>query len=59
MLYHDMRRLLKNKDAHIMVNDSHYPIPQVRDKKKRYTARDIKWADRSIRFQHITGQPIK
>ena len=42
-----------------MVNDSYSPIPQVQYKKKRYTARDIKWADRASRFQHITGQPIK
>ena len=44
MFYHDMRHILKNKDAHIMVNDSHSPIPQVKDKKKGYTARNIKRA---------------
>ena len=54
-----MRHLLKNKDAHILVNDLHPPIPQVHDKKERYTARDIKRADRARRFQHITGQRIK
>ena len=54
-----MSPLLKNKDAHIMVNDSHLPIPQVQDKNKRYTTRDIKWDDRARLFQHITGQPIK
>ena len=41
-----------------MVNDSHSPIPQVQDKKKRYTARYIKRADRARRFQNITGQSI-
>ena len=59
LFYHDMRHLLKNKDAHILVNDSHSPIPQVQDKKERYTARDIKRADCARLFQHITGQPIK
>ena len=29
IFYHYMRYLLKNKDAHIMVNDSCSPIPQV------------------------------
>ena len=42
-----------------MVNDSHPPIPQVQEKKKIYTARDIKRADHARRFQNITGQPIK
>ena len=59
LFYHDMRHLLKNKDAHILVNDSHSPIPQVQDKKERYTTRDIKRADLARRFHHITGQPIK
>ena len=59
MFYHDMRHLLKNKDAHILVKYSHSPIPQVQDKKERYTARDIKRADRARQFQHITGHPIK
>ena len=54
-----MRHLLKNKDAHILVNDSHSPIPQVQDKKERYTSRDIKRANCARRFQHITGNPIK
>ena len=59
MFYHDTRHLLKNKDAHIMVNNSQSPIQQVQDKKKGYTARDIKRADRARKFQHITGQLIK
>ena len=42
-----------------MVNDSHYPIPQVQDKNTMYTTHDIKRADRARRFQNITGQPIK
>ena len=42
-----------------MVNDSHSPIEQVQSKNKRYTARDIKRAGPSRKFQHITGQPIK
>ena len=41
LFYHDMRKLLKNKDSRILANKSHYPIPQVKDKKKIYTARDI------------------
>ena len=59
LFHHDMRHLLNNKNAHILVNDSHSPIPQVQDKKGRYTARNIKRADCVRRFQHITGQPIK
>ena len=59
LFYHNMRHLLKNKYAHILVNDSHSPIPQVQDKKERYTARDIKRADRARRFKNITGQKIK
>ena len=59
LFYHDMTHLLENKDAHIMVNDSHYPIPKVQDKKERYTTRDIKQADCVRQFQRITAQPIK
>ena len=33
IFYHDMRYILKNKDAHILVNDLHSPIPQVQYKK--------------------------
>ena len=54
LFYHDMRHLLKNNYTHIMVNNLYSPIPQVQDKKKIYTSRDIKWADRARRFQHIT-----
>ena len=54
-----MRHPLNKKDAHIMVNNSHYPIPQVQGEKKGYTAHNIKRADRKKGFQHITGQPIK
>ena len=42
MFYHDIMHFLKNKYAHIMVNDSHPPIPQVKDNKKGYTTRNIK-----------------
>ena len=59
IFYHNIRHLLNNKDAYILVNDSRSPIPQVQDKKERYTDRDIKRADSSSRFQRITGQPIK
>ena len=59
LFYHDISHLLKNKDAHILVNDLHSPIPQVQEKKERYTARNIKRADFARRFQHITGHPIK
>ena len=51
--------LLKNKDANTMVNDSHYPISQMQDKKKRYTACDIKLDDHARQFQHITDHPTK
>ena len=54
--YHDIRHLPKNKDAHIVVNDSCFPVPQVKDKKKGYTARDIKISDRARQLQHISGQ---
>ena len=59
MIYHDMSHLLNKKDAHIIANNSHSPIPQVQDKKKRYTAHNIKRADCARQFQHITGHPIK
>ena len=59
LFYHDMRHLLKKKDAHIMVKDSHSPIPQVHDKKKVYNARNIKWSGCERQFQNITGHPIK
>ena len=29
LFYHNMRHLLKNKDAHIMMDDLHSPIPHV------------------------------
>ena len=54
-----MRNLLNNKYVHIMVNDPHSPIPQVQEKKKIYTARNIKRAGRAKWFQHITSHPIK
>ena len=53
-----MRNLLKNKDAHIMVNDSHSLMSQLKDKKKLFTARVIKISYHTRWFQHITGQPI-
>ena len=55
---HNKRHLLNNKDAHILVNDSHSPIPQVQEKKERHTARDIKLNYRARQFQHITDHPI-
>ena len=58
IFYYDMRNLLKNKDVHIMVNDSHSPISQVQDKKKGYTSRNIRRADIERQFQRITGLPI-
>ena len=42
-----------------MVNNLHFPIPQVQDKNKGYTARNIKRADCVRRLQHITSQTIK
>ena len=59
LFYHDMMRLPKNKDAHIMLNNSHPPIPQVQYKKERYTDCNIKKDDHERQFQHITGKPIK
>ena len=59
LFYHNMRHLLKKKDAHIMANDSNSQIPQVKDKNKGYTNRNIKQADRARQFQNITGQSIK
>ena len=58
LFYHDMSHPLKKKDAHIMVNDSHSSIPQVKEKKKGYTDRDIKRANSVRRFQNITCQPL-
>ena len=53
-----MSHLLENKYVHIMVNYSRSSIPQVEDKTKGYTSRDIKRDNRARRFQNITGQPI-
>ena len=47
LFYHDMKHLPNNKDANIMVNDSHSAIPQVQYKNKRYTASNIKQANRA------------
>ena len=50
---------MKNKDAHIMLKNSHSPIPQVQYNKKVYTSRNIEISDRARQFQNITGQLIK
>ena len=43
IFYHNSRHVLKNKkNAHIMVNDTLSPIPQLEGKKKHHTDRDIK-----------------
>ena len=42
----NMRLLIKNNIAQIMVNDSHSPKPQVEEKKKRYTTSDVNRSDR-------------
>ena len=42
-----------------MANNSHPPTQKVQEKKKHYTACDIKQDDCARRFQHINGQPIK
>ena len=42
-----------------MVNDSRSPIPQVEEKKKQYTACDVKRDGHARRLQHITGQSVK
>ena len=54
-----MRHHVKNKDAHIMLKNSHSPIPQVQYNKKVYTSRNIERSDRARQFQNITGQLIK
>ena len=59
LLYHYMRHLLKNNNAHIMVNDPRPHIPKVGGNKKEYTDRDVKKADCPRWFQHITSQLIK
>ena len=59
MFYYDLRHLLKNMDADIMVNDSHETTRQVQDKNKIYHACDIKRADCAKLFQHITGKTTK
>ena len=58
LFYHNMRLLIKNKSAHIMVNYSRSPIPQVEEKKKQYNACDVKRYDCARLFQHIVGQPV-
>ena len=59
LFFHNMRHFIKNKNnAHIMVNDSHPPIPQVEENNKQYTVHDVKRDDWSIKLQNITGQPI-
>ena len=42
-----------------MVNNSHSPVPHVVEKKKQYTAHDIKRANSKRIFQHIIVQPVK
>ena len=42
-----------------MMNDSQSTIQQVEEKKKQYTARDVKRADRARRFKHTTDQTAK
>ena len=59
LFYLVMMNLLKNKkNTQIMVNDSRYLIPQVEEKKKQYTSRDINRDYHARRFQHTDGQPI-
>ena len=53
-----MRHLIKNRDAHIRVNNSNSPIPQMKDKKKGYITRNIKLSDRARRLKHINVHPI-
>ena len=50
LLYHNMRHLLKNNNAHTMVNDSRSPIPQVEEKMKQYTSCYVKRADCARQF---------
>ena len=55
-----MRHLLKNKkNARITVKNSRSPIPQVEEKKKQFTARDVESYGCARWFQHITSQPVK
>ena len=41
------------------MNYSRSPIPQVDEKKKYYTARDVNKDDRASQLQHTTCQPVK
>ena len=51
-----MIQLLKNKNnAHIIVNNSRSPIPQVEEKKKQYTARDVNMDDWARKLHRITS----
>ena len=58
LFYQDMRHFFKNKNAHIMVNYSPPPIPQVKEKKKHYTNCGVKRANHESQYQDITGQPV-
>ena len=59
LFYHYMRHILKNNNAHIMVNYSHSPIPKLEENNKQYTARDVNRADHARWFQNIYVQPVK
>ena len=41
-----------------MVDNSRSQIPQIKEKNKQHTARNVKKADHARQFQHITVQPV-
>ena len=59
LFYHNMRHLIKNKNTQITVNESQFPIPQMEEKKKRYSAHDVNRAYCARKFRHTTVKPIK
>ena len=60
LFYHGMIHLLNNKNnAHIIVNDPHFPIPLVKENKNQYTPLDVKRNDSARKFKHVTGKSMQ
>ena len=60
IFYYGTGHLIKsNNNEHIMVNNSHFTITQVQEKKKHYTICDLKRDNCARLSQHITRQPVK
>ena len=59
IFYDGTGHLIKsNNNEHIMVNNSHFNITQMQEKKKHYTSHNVKRADSARKFQHITGKTV-